>query len=68
MKGFKFNICGQVLKFKALRSKIFVYIMLGDVPMCMGRLSKLGLKKQLLCFILFMKHDNVTIYDAFMWN
>jgi len=47
--------------------KIFVYIMLGDTLMCMG-LSKLGPKQRLLCFILFMKHNNVTIYDAFMWN
>jgi hypothetical protein len=42
--------------------------MLRDALMCMGRLSKLGPKQQLLCFILFKKHDNVTIYDAFMWN
>ncbi len=36
--------------------------------MRMGRLSKLGPKQRLLCFILFMKHDNITIYDAFLWN
>jgi hypothetical protein len=42
--------------------------MLRDALMRMGRLSKLGPKQRLLCFILFMKHDNVTIYDAFLWN
>jgi hypothetical protein len=42
--------------------------MLKDALMVMGRPSKLGLEQQLSCFILFMKHNNVTIYDAFMWN
>jgi len=42
--------------------------MLGDVLMVMGRPSRLGLKQQFLCFILFMKHNNITIYDAFIWN
>jgi hypothetical protein len=33
-----------------------------------GRPSKLALKQHLFSFILFMKRDNVTKYDAFMWN
>ncbi len=42
--------------------------MLGDALMVKGRPSRLGPKQQFLCFILFMKHNNITIYDAFMWN
>jgi hypothetical protein len=42
--------------------------MLGDELMVMGRPSRLGLKQRFLCFILFMKHNNITIYDAFIWN
>jgi hypothetical protein len=42
--------------------------MLGYALVKMGRPSKLGLEQRLLCFILFMKHDNISIYDAFMWN
>jgi len=30
--------------------------------------SKLTLEQCLLNFILYMKHDNITKYDAFMWN
>ncbi len=36
--------------------------------MVMGKPSKLELEQQLLCFMLFIKHNNITIYDAFMWN
>jgi hypothetical protein len=42
--------------------------MLRDAPMVMGRPSRLVLKQWFLCFMLFMKHTNITIYDAFMWN
>jgi hypothetical protein len=42
--------------------------MLKDASVVMGKPSKLGPKQRLLCFILFMKCNNVTIYDAFMWN
>jgi hypothetical protein len=42
--------------------------MFGDVLVKMGRPSKLGLGQRFLCFILFMKIDNISIYDAFMWN
>jgi len=36
--------------------------------MVMGRPSRLGPKQWFLCLILFMKHNNIAIYDAFMWN
>jgi hypothetical protein len=36
--------------------------------MVMGRPLKLGPKLWFLCLILFIKHDNVIIYDAFMWS
>jgi hypothetical protein len=42
--------------------------MLKDAPVVMGKPSKLGHEQRFLCLILFMKHNNVTIYDAFMWN
>ncbi len=33
-----------------------------------GRLSKLTLEQHLLSFILYMKHNNITKYYAFLWN
>ncbi len=33
-----------------------------------GRPSKLAPKQHLFSFILFMKYDNVTKFDAFIWN
>jgi hypothetical protein len=33
-----------------------------------GQLSKLTLEQGLFNFILYMKHDNVIKYDAFLWN
>jgi hypothetical protein len=42
--------------------------MLRDVLLVMGKPSKWGLEQQLLCFILFMKRNNIIIYDAFMSN
>jgi hypothetical protein len=39
-----------------------------DGPMVMGKPSKLGPKQWFLCLILFIKHDNVIIYDAFTWS
>jgi hypothetical protein len=42
--------------------------MFGDVLMKMGRPSKLGPEQQFLCSILFMKINNISIYDAFMWS
>ncbi len=33
-----------------------------------GQPSKLALEQRLFSFILFIKHDNVIKYDAFMWN
>jgi hypothetical protein len=38
------------------------------MPMLLGRASKLKRKQQFLNFIFFMKCDNVTIYNVFMWN
>ncbi len=32
------------------------------------QLSKLTLEQRLFNFILYIKHDNVTKYDAFLWN
>jgi hypothetical protein len=42
--------------------------MLGDALVVMGRPSKLGPKQWFLCLILFIKHNKVIIYDAFMWS
>jgi hypothetical protein len=33
-----------------------------------GHPSKLCLEQCLLEFILYMKHDNVYMYDIFLWN
>ncbi len=33
-----------------------------------GWLIKLILDQHLLQFILYMKHENVVVYDVFMWN
>ncbi len=41
---------------------------LGEPHHIFGRPSKLTLELRLLNFILYMKHDNVTKYDAFLWN
>jgi hypothetical protein len=40
--------------------------MFKDMPMLLGRASKLKRKQQFLNFIFFMKCDNVTIYNVFM--
>jgi len=39
-----------------------------DAHIVCGRPTKLTLEQQLLQFILYMKHDNVVMFDAFMWN
>lgn len=31
-------------------------------------MSKFTPKQQLLQFIMYMKHDNVIMYDALLWN
>jgi hypothetical protein len=41
---------------------------IGEPHHIIGRLSKLALKLRLFDFILFMKHEYVTIYDVVMWN
>ncbi len=43
-------------------------IIIGEVPVVLGKLSKLTPKQCLLNFILYMKHDNDTMYVTFMWN
>lgn len=30
--------------------------------------KKLTLERHFMNFILFMKHDNITMYGSFMWN
>jgi hypothetical protein len=39
-----------------------------DAHIVCGQLTKLTSEQQLLQFILYMKHDNVVMFDAFMWN
>jgi hypothetical protein len=41
---------------------------IGKPQLTIGWPSKLAPEQCLLSYILFMKHDNVTKYDAFMWN
>jgi hypothetical protein len=41
---------------------------LGEVLIVLGKPSKLTHEQHLLNFILYMKYNNVTKYDAFMWN
>jgi len=42
--------------------------MFRDMLMLLGKASKLKPKQQFLNFILFMKCDNVIVYNVFMWN
>jgi hypothetical protein len=39
--------------------------MISEGPIISGRPSKLAPKQHLLNFILYMKHDNVIMYDIF---
>jgi hypothetical protein len=41
---------------------------LGEVLVVLNKPSKLTPEQCFLNFILYMKHDNVTKYDASMWN
>jgi hypothetical protein len=40
----------------------------GEAHLKQGRPFKLRPEQRLLNFILYMRHDNITIYDAYMWN
>ncbi len=42
--------------------------MIGEGSIVLGMPLKLSPKQLILNFILYMKHDNVIMYDAFMWN
>jgi hypothetical protein len=53
---------------KVFRIDVLFWIIIGEFLVVLGKLSKLTLKQRLLNFILYMKHDNVTMYVAFMWN
>jgi hypothetical protein len=46
----------------------FYYIITCEVLVILGMPSKLTPEQCLFNFILYMKHDNITMYDAFMWN
>jgi len=39
-----------------------------DAHIICGQLTKLTLEQPLFQFILYMKYDNVVMFDAFMWN
>jgi hypothetical protein len=41
---------------------------ISETPIVSGKQSKLNLKQHLLNFVFFLKHNNVTKYDFFMWN
>ncbi len=43
-------------------------IIIGEVLVVSNKPSKLTFEQCLLNFILYMKHDNVIMYVAFMWN
>jgi hypothetical protein len=45
-----------------------MFKVIGEVPIVLGKPSKLTLEPRFLNFILYMKHDNVTMYATFMWN
>jgi hypothetical protein len=47
---------------------IFVLHHNSEIPIILNRLSKLILEYCLFNFIFYMKHNDVTMYDAFMWN
>ncbi len=38
------------------------------MPIILSRPCKLLLEQHLLNFILYIKHNNVRMYNAFMWN
>lgn len=40
----------------------------GDIHTGRGRPSKLSPEQRLLSFLLFLKHDNSTVYDGHHWN
>ncbi len=53
---------------KVFRSDVLFCIMIGEGLIVLGMLLKLSPKQHLLNFIVYMKHDNVIMYDVFMWN
>jgi hypothetical protein len=60
-------------KFEDLASIVVLTIIfharsISETPIVHGRPSKLSLKQHFLNFVFFLKHDNVTKYDSFMWN
>jgi hypothetical protein len=52
---------------KVFKSNVLFCIIIGNVPIISSRPSKL-MPKHLLNYIIYMKHDNVTMYVTFMWN
>jgi hypothetical protein len=62
-----------LLKFEKLAASVVPTIKsharsIGDAHIVCGQLTKLTLKQWLFQFILYMKHGNVVMFDAFMWN
>jgi len=53
---------------KVFRFDVLFRIMVGEGPIVLSMSLKLSHKQHFLNFILYMKHDNVTMYDAFMWD
>lgn len=41
---------------------------LGEISVVSSKPSKLTHEQHFLNFILYMKHNNINKYDAFMWN
>jgi hypothetical protein len=56
------------VKVRIFRFYVLFCIIIGEVLVVLGKLSKLTLEQHFLNFILYMKHDNVIMYVAFMWN
>ncbi len=56
------------LKFRVFKSKGFYCIITSEVSIVSRKPSKLALGQCLFNFILYMKHNNITMYDTFMWN
>jgi hypothetical protein len=56
------------LKFRVFKCDGFYCIIRSEVSIVSSKPSKLTLEQCLFNFILYMKHNNITMYHTFMWN